>query len=82
MEQDTSPEQQERYYERLRSMPLQKKAEMLQSLNRGVRAMAEAGIRMRFPNADAQEVKVRLAVRLYGREQAQRVFGPIPEDAI
>ena len=52
------------------------------SLSRGVRALAEAGIRSRHPDADDAEVKVRLVVRLYGRAAAVRLFGTAPEDAI
>jgi hypothetical protein len=47
-----------------------------------VRQLAEAGIRMRHPKADAAEVRARLGVRLYGREAVSRVLGPLPDDAI
>lgn len=50
-------------------------------LSRGVRALALAGIRELFPGADEQELKVRLTVRLYGREVAARLFGSVPIDA-
>jgi hypothetical protein len=50
-------------------------------LSRGVRALAEAGIRQRFPEADAEEVRVRLTARLYGRVVASRLFAHVPDDA-
>ncbi|MBK8251747.1 MAG: hypothetical protein IPK82_03655 [Polyangiaceae bacterium] len=50
-------------------------------LSQAVREMALAGIRERHPAADEQELRVRLTVRLYGRECARRLFGNVPEDA-
>lgn len=50
-------------------------------LSRGVRALAIAGIRADFPQADEHEIKVRLTVRLYGRDAAARLFGAVPADA-
>jgi hypothetical protein len=46
-----------------------------------VRQLAEAGIRARHPAASDDEVRQRLAVRLYGRAAAQRLFETIPGDA-
>ena len=34
-----------------------------------------------FPKATEQELRVRLTVRLYGREVASRLFGSVPADA-
>jgi hypothetical protein len=50
-------------------------------LTRAVRELAEAGIRQRHPTASDEEVRVRLAVRIYGRDTARRFFGSIPDDA-
>jgi hypothetical protein len=80
--QDTSPEAFERYYAMLRAASPEERLRAAISLSSTVRALAEAGIRMRQPQADDREVRVRLAVRLYGREAALRLFGAIPEDAI
>ena len=52
------------------------------ALSRSVRALAEAGIRQRHPTAGVEEVKVRLAVRLYGRAAAERLFAAVPDDAV
>jgi hypothetical protein len=52
------------------------------SLTRTVRELAAAGIRQRHPAASAEEVRVRLAVRIYGRETARRLFESIPDDAV
>jgi hypothetical protein len=47
-----------------------------------VRQLAEAGIRQRHPHASDSEVRVRLTVRLYGRDVARRLFGAVPADAV
>lgn len=78
---DTSRAADARYHELLRAMPPERRLEAAMRLSRGVRAMATAGIRQTFPEADEQEVKVRLTVRLYGREAAIRLFGAAPADA-
>lgn len=51
-------------------------------LSRAVRELALAGIRQRHPEAGEQEVRVRLAARLYGRAAAVRLFGAVPDDAV
>ena len=50
-------------------------------LSRGVRELALAGIRESHPEATEEELRVRLTVRLYGREAAERLFGAVPDDA-
>jgi hypothetical protein len=46
-----------------------------------MRFFLEAGIRMNHPHVSASELRVRVAVRLYGRDAAQRLFGDVPDDA-
>jgi hypothetical protein len=79
---DTSPEQQEEYFERLRRLTPEERLNIVSRLNRGVRRMAMLGLKMRHPEASAEELRVRLAVRIYGREIAQRMFADIPADAV
>jgi hypothetical protein len=62
-------------------MPPERRLEAAMRLSRGVRELALAGIRERHPRATEEELRVRLTVRLYGREAAQRLFGAIPDDA-
>ncbi len=50
-------------------------------LSRGVRELAIAGIREMHPDVSEEELRVRLTVRLYGREVAKRLFGTVPVDA-
>lgn len=78
---DTSPAAFDRYHELLRaSAPHARLAQAL-ALSRMVRGLAVAGIRRRHPQASEREVRVRLAVRLYGRDAARRMFGDVPPDA-
>jgi hypothetical protein len=71
----------EPYEERIRALPPHERIRIAVALSMAVRELAEAGIRLRHPNADDAEVRVRLAVRLYGREAVSRVLGPLPDDA-
>jgi hypothetical protein len=79
---DTQPAMKARYHELLRQMPEYDRLAQAVRLSRSVRELARAGIAMRHPGASDQELRVRLAVRLYGRPLAQRVFGSVPSDAI
>lgn len=78
---DTSPQADARYHELLRRMPPEKRLEAAMRLSQAVRELALAGIRARHPGADERELRVRLAVRLYGRDCARRLFGHVPDDA-
>ncbi len=82
MEQDTSPAQLRRYHELLRSLTPAQRLAKASALSLAVRALAEAGIRQRHPGASPEEVRARLAVRLYGREAAARMRLTVPDDAI
>jgi hypothetical protein len=78
MDQDTHPRQQARYIELLRAQSPKDRLLKAGALTEAVRYLAEVGIRERFPHADATEVRVRLAERIYGRDVALRLFGPHP----
>jgi hypothetical protein len=79
---DTSPAQQDEYFARLRALTPEERLRIVSRLNRGVRRMALAGMKLRHPEASEQELRVRLVVRLYGREFAQRHFKDVPDDAV
>lgn len=78
---DTTGRGRKRYYELLRAMQPYERAEKTVALSKMVRELAVEGIRARFPKASEEEIRVRLVVRLYGREAATRLFGHIPHDA-
>jgi hypothetical protein len=78
---DTAPTALARYHELLRARtPLERLAQASR-LTRSVRELALAGLRRRHPEAAEDELRVRLAVRLYGRELAGRLFRELPPDA-
>ena len=79
---DTSPRQSARYVELLRARAPHERLAISMSLTRAVRELAMAGLRERHPGASEEELRVRLAVRLYGREVAERLFGHVPDDAV
>jgi hypothetical protein len=81
VERDTSPAASARYHELLRAMPPERRLEAAMRLSRGVRELALAGIREMHPEATEEELRIRLTVRLYGREAALRLFGTVPDDA-
>jgi hypothetical protein len=66
----------------LRAQPGYARLAQAMALTRMTRELAIAGIRARHPRASEQEIRTRLAVRLYGRSVGDRLFGNVPEDAI
>lgn len=79
---DTPPAASRRYYELLRERAPHERLAQAMALTKMTRELAMAGLRSRHPEASAEELRIRLAVRLYGREVARRLFGEIPEDAV
>ena len=63
-------------------MSPERRLEAAMALSRGVRELALAGLRSRHPEAGEQELRVRLTVRLYGRDAALRLFGSVPDGAV
>lgn len=79
---DTSPAADARYHQLLREMSPVRRLEAAMRLSQAVRELALASIRSRHPTAQGRELQARLAVRLYGRDEARRAFGAVPEDAV
>jgi hypothetical protein len=77
---DTSPEAMARYAERLRALDPAQRLAIAAGLTQGVRSLAEAGIRLRHPEAGEEEIRCRLAALLYGHSAAERLFGSVPPD--
>ena len=82
MSHDTSPARERRYAELLRSRLPRERLGIAMSLTHAVRELASAGLRARHPGASPEELRVRLAVRLYGRDAGIRLFGTVPDDAV
>jgi hypothetical protein len=73
---DTSSEAWTRYFELLENAGPQRRLEMCLSLSRTVRELAIAGIKSAHAGRELtpQELRWRLAERLYGRAVAERFF--------
>lgn len=71
-----------RYVELLRQRAPHERLAIAMSLSRAVRQLAMAGLVERHPDATEEELRVRLAVRMWGRDAATRCFGVIPDDAV
>ena len=82
MEQDTPPENLARYHQLLRQMSPMARLQKAADLSVAVRQLALAGLRLRHPQAAPDELRARLAVRLYGRENAIRMRMVVPDDAV
>ncbi len=82
MHRDTSATAVDRYHQLLRAQAPHLRLEQTNALIAAVRELAIAGIRTRHPDISPEEIRLRLTVRLYGRSVAQRLFGPVPPDAI
>jgi hypothetical protein len=76
---DTREDKLDRYHELLREQAPYARLAQAMRLSRNVRELALAGIAMRHPGASEQERRVRLAVRLYGRDLAQARVRAIAE---
>jgi hypothetical protein len=79
---DTSDAAIARYHQLLRAQTPHQRLEQTNALIAAVRELAVAGIQARHPDAPPREVRMRLTVRLYGREIAGRLFGDLPADAV
>lgn len=78
---DTTPEAKRFYFERLARMTSAERLALMDQSSRMIRHLAEASIRKEYPGVPDDELRIRLAVRLYGRETVEEVFGSLPEDA-
>jgi hypothetical protein len=78
---DTSPEGKRFYFARLAKLTSFERLALMRESTGMIRRLAEASIRNEHPEASPEELRARLAVRLYGRETVERVLGPLPPDA-
>lgn len=78
---DTSQEAKRFYFERLSKLTPSERLALMRESSRMIRNLAEAAVRREHPDVSTEELRTRLAVRLYGREAVERVLGPLPADA-
>ncbi len=77
---DTTPEVESFLLERLRQMPSWRKMALMAGMGETVRALALAGLRLRYPDEPPLLRWRRLADLLLGPELAGRACGPWPEE--
>ncbi|MDQ3754971.1 MAG: hypothetical protein M3371_09595 [Acidobacteriota bacterium] len=77
--QDTTPEAARALLEMTCRAPLWKRAEQLNNLISARRVLILADLRRRYPQADTDELRKRLAARLLPREDVIRIFNWDPE---
>lgn len=77
---DTSPTSEEVRAEGLRRMPAWRKLALVGEMNRMLDTLALAGLRRRYPEAGAAELRRRLADIRLGPALAARVYGPPPAE--
>ena len=76
---DTDPEAERVLIEMLRRTPTWKRAEQLAGLIHARNVLILADLRRRYPDADAEELRKRLAARLLPREHVVRLYDWDPE---
>jgi len=72
---DKSAEVEARVVDRWRGMSVRERLENVADLNRTCEQFAEAGVRMRYPAASDDEVRLRVFALRLGREAMVRVYG-------
>lgn len=78
--QETTPEAERVLIELTRCAPMWKRAEQLSNLIHTHRVLILADLRRRYPQADAAELRKRMAARLLPLEDVIRIFGWNPEE--
>ena len=76
---DTSARADEVQFELLRAMTPQQRAEIFTALTLAVQDLAMAGLRLQYPNATDDELRLRLAARRLGDDVVRRVWGWSPD---
>ncbi|HVT57044.1 MAG TPA: hypothetical protein VHR45_01475 [Thermoanaerobaculia bacterium] len=77
---DTDPDAERVQLEIVRSMPVWRKAQLIEEAISASRDLALAGLRARHPEAGPEELRRRLFELELGAELATRVYGPIGND--
>jgi len=76
---DTQPDAESVQIELLRQAPPWRKLQLLGQMIQTCRMLALSGLRRRHPDETPEELLLRLAMLVLGRETAARVYGQVPE---
>ena len=72
---DTHPKMEALQIQLWRQASPTRKMNMVAQLNKSARLLALTGLRSQHPNASKDELRLKLAVLLYGEELAHKVYG-------
>jgi hypothetical protein len=78
---DTHPSAEQVQLDLLRKMPPWRKLQLMAEMGETVRALALAGLRLRYPNDSPAQRKRRLADLMLGPDLAAQVYGPLREES-
>ena len=78
---DTTTEAEAVLVDLIRQAPPWRRLDLVWQLNATVRALAESGLRQRYPQDPPEKIQRRLANLLLGEELALRVYGPLEDFA-
>lgn len=77
---DSHPKIEQLQMELLRQAEPWRNLEMVAQLNETARQLTLAGLEQRYPNDSDENLRRRLSPLLYGRELAEKVYGPIESE--
>lgn len=77
--QDTSEEFERIWFARLRTLGPARRWHMVARLRQQTEELALAGLRLRYPDATARELRLRLAATRYDRDTMLQAFGWDPQ---
>lgn len=72
---DTTPEAERILFDRLRDLPIWRRAELVTAITRAAQEMTLAGLRVRYPDASPEELRLRLGALRLDRATMVRVYG-------
>jgi hypothetical protein len=78
---DTTVEGKRFYFQSLARLTPTERLALMDESSRLMRAVCEAAIRKDFPDITPQQLRARLAVRLFRREVVERVLGSLADGA-
>lgn len=78
---DTTERTDEKQFELLRAMAPQQRGEIFTALTFAVQDLAMAGLRLQYPDATDDELRLRLAARRLGDDVVRRIWGWPPDES-
>jgi len=77
---DTHPDIERMWHEQMRELSAAERWKRVGGLNRTLRTLALSDLKHLHPTESEDELRLRLAYRMYGSDLANRAYGPLPEE--